>query len=76
MKRYRNNNYSSLKIHMVESPNGEWVKYKDALKWNDVAFREGGLSAQQEPPAECNCVEKHEELWRYWICPAHGYKKR
>ena len=49
-------------VRQYESPDGEWVKYEDVELLTVIK--------------ECNCIEKHEELWRYWICPAHGYKKR
>jgi len=81
-------------IGMVEYPKGEWVKYEDALKWSDESFREGRLSAQEEPPEtaltityinmpECTCGQNADmimmsgtETLSFWICPAHGYKKR
>ena len=71
-------------LRVYESSKGEWVKYEDvkeALKahgdwiirgfWNKPTYLQPGIKVP-----ECNCVEKCQDLWRYWQCPAHGYKRR
>ena len=58
MKRY--------KIHygiMIKDDEGGWVEYEDVFKFADGLFKYTGklsakLSAQSEPPTECNCAEK------------------
>ena len=54
---------------MVEHPYGEWVKYKDV---------EGMVEGQvlESIELKCNCGEKLRDQRNWWICPAHGYKKR
>ena len=56
---------------MLESGDGEWVKYEDVL-----LLIETNEAMYNFVERKCNCVKKYEDLWRYWMCPAHGYKKR
>ena len=54
---------------MIEDPDGEWVRYDDV---------EGMVEGQvfEAKGLECNCGEMLRNGRNWWICPAHGYKKR
>jgi len=85
MKRYKYSNYIIPEGEpwnkLEEDPNGEWVKYEDAQKEIDAAFqigqelgRVGTLEVQS---VECNCIEcANNPHFDWWVCPAHGYKRR
>jgi len=77
--------YLEMEDVVIEDLDGEWVKYDDVKEQTDKAFKDGYWSGYRlgddvvstEPlSVECNCEERCEELWQYWQCPAHGYKRR
>jgi len=76
-------------ILAVKRPDGEWVKYEDVeselsriTEIYEKRIRE--LKDQIGPGIkmpECNCVFEGQrrsalDIYGWWICPAHGYKKR
>lgn len=65
---------------LVEHPKGEWVKWEDH-KDEFFRFTEIYEKRIQELKAqigqECNCREAQElKTCYWWVCPAHGYKRR
>ena len=72
--------------YMVEDPNGEWVRYGDVVRNDEEGFvyfgdkkigkiKEMELSGQSS--IECNCAKRADNpSYDWWVCPAHGYKRR
>ena len=89
MKRYKPvyrscDQYGEIRVsvaEMEEDQYGEWVKYedvKDAVDQGSHGFYnnwvEDGTMEYLMP--ECSCGDHVINLSQYWVCPAHGYKKR
>jgi len=85
MKRYRVKLFDKTQFNqMVESPNGEWVKWEGVENLiNDhmtpMEIRMMGLLQSRllnQTSAKCNCEENYNKGLETWVCPAHGYKRR
>ena len=61
-------------LGLKEDPQGEWVRYEDIkseCNCNEEIERRSTVS-YAERAASCT----HNPLHTWWVCPAHGYKKR
>ena len=72
--------------HLMEDPNGEWVRHEDVSKAINEASETGYFTGQnsqklamefKSESVKCNCDKMFKEYYvDSWMCPAHGYKKR
>ena len=79
MKRYKWNHLFSVTFkgyngsagYIKEEPNGEWVKWEDV---KDMVK----IPCTCEEMADKSDYEDHPNIHLppFWICPAHGYKRR
>ena len=86
MKRYTmRTSYTpdSIIIRNDEDINGEWVKYEDVKEATTEAHGIGywagynNRTIDESTQSLCNCMKHANDLvFDWWICPAHGYKKR
>ena len=64
---------------LVEDPNGEWVKWRDHqedfFRFTEI-YEKRIRELKAKIGGECNCRESQELICYWWICPAHGYKRR
>lgn len=71
----------------VEDEFGEWVRWEDMEEEISEAFKRGlncrTIAVIDAPPiSECICekivkrIPLESKYPEFWICPAHGYKRR